>query len=255
MRREDVGLRLREDVEVIVIRLWNLFEQIWVGRGDGRRGGEGACEKRRRGRGGGWDNGERRGRWERRENAGGGAEVRGEGELARPPVDVGVVAGQPWEAQNELKMTQLHDMAGEILSVDTMDTEAGGVEVGNGACRGNAAIDELERNGEGVWEGLELMLNQDGGIQEAFRSPRVDECEDGDGVLAGNKKVDQKGKMARGGEGEGGRKGEGTAQPGSYWLGDPFFGRMPGRAAGGLLNVVWGEGTCVQRVGKVWGMS
>ena len=127
--------------------------------------------------------------------------------------------------------------------------------MGNGACRGNAAINELERNGERVGEGLELMLNQDGGIQEAFRSPRVDESEDGDGVLAGNQKVDQKGKVTRGGEGKGGGKGKGSTQPGSYWLGDPFFGRMPGRAAGGLLNVVWGEGTWVQGVGKVWGRS
>lgn len=155
---------LRKNVEVIVIRLWNLVEQIWVGGGDGRRGGKGACEKRRgRREEGGRDNKEGRGRGKRRGrgrgDAGGGAEVRGEGELACLPVDEGVMASQPWESQNELKMTQLHDVAGKVLSVDTMDTKAGGVEVGNGACRGNAAIDELERNGEGVGEGLELMLN------------------------------------------------------------------------------------------------
>lgn len=120
---------LGEDIQVIVIRLWDLFEQIRVGRGDGRKGERSACEKRRRGRedrgkdnGGGRRRGGRRGG--RRGNAGGGAEVRGEGELARLPVDVGIVASQPWEAQNELKMTELHDLAGKVLSVDTMDTKA-----------------------------------------------------------------------------------------------------------------------------------
>ena len=31
---------------------------------------------------------------------------------------------------------------------------------------------------------------------------------------------------------EGGKKGGGAAQPSSYWLGGPFFGRRPGRAGG-----------------------
>ena len=125
MRREDVGLGLREDVKVIVIRLWNLGEQIRVGRGDGRRGGGDACEKRRGGRGRrGRDNGKRRGRRGRGGNAGGGTEFRGEGELARLPVDVGVMASQPREAQDELEMTQLHDVAGKVLSVDTLESKA-----------------------------------------------------------------------------------------------------------------------------------
>ena len=33
---------------------------------------------------------------------------------------------------------------------------------------------------------------------------------------------------------KGGKKGGGTAQLGSYWLGSPFFGRVPERAAEGV---------------------
>ena len=42
VRREDVGLRFGEHVQVIVVRLRDLVEQIWVGRGRGKGGGP-AC--------------------------------------------------------------------------------------------------------------------------------------------------------------------------------------------------------------------
>ena len=41
--------------------------------------------------------------------------------------------------------------------------------------------------------GLQLMPSKDGGIHEAIRPARVDEGRNGDGVLARDQKVDEKG--------------------------------------------------------------
>ena len=79
---------------------------------------------------------------------------------------------------------------------------------------------------------MQVIANQDGGIEEAIGGSGVDQRLDGDWRLAQNEEVDQKRKVTRGGKGEGGLgKGKGAAQPGSYWLGWEFFGWLVAAAA------------------------
>ena len=68
-------------------------------------------------------------------------------------------------------------------------------------------------------EGMQLIANQDGGVQEVVRGSRVDQRLDGDWRPAQNEEVDLESKVTRGGEGKRGGEGESAAQPGSYWLG------------------------------------
>ena len=44
--REDVGLCLREDVQVVMIFLWNFGVEKGIKRGDGKKGRERGWEKR-----------------------------------------------------------------------------------------------------------------------------------------------------------------------------------------------------------------
>ena len=56
--------------------------------------------------------------------------------------------------------------------------------MGDGPGGWRAAVDELEGNGLNVLEWLELMLNEDGGVNETVRSSRIDKGVDGDRWLA-----------------------------------------------------------------------
>ena len=78
---------------------------------------------------------------------------------------------------------------------------------------------------------MQIEANQDGGVQEAVRGPRVDQRLDGNRRLTRNEKVDKKGKMAGGRKRERGGKGKSAAQPGSYWLGWEFFDAAAAAAA------------------------
>ena len=62
--------------------------------------------------------------------------------------------------------------------------------MGDGHVGGSVAVDEFEGNGMVVQEWLELMLGQDGGIEEAIKCPRVNESVNGDRWLALDQKVD-----------------------------------------------------------------
>ena len=62
--------------------------------------------------------------------------------------------------------------------------------MGDGPSGWCAAVDELEGNGLNVQEWLELMLNEDGGINETVRSARIDKGVDGDWRLAWDEKMD-----------------------------------------------------------------
>ena len=145
------------------------------GEGSGEEGGNGASEARRRGRGVGEEGGKDRGRergWGGRGRRGRGRETRGgakgggEGELARLPVDAGVVACQPGEPKNELKVAERHDVAGKAFGMGTVNPKMRGAEVDNRTSGRNAAVDKLKRDGDGVGLGGQLMCNEDGGIQE-----------------------------------------------------------------------------------------
>ena len=104
---------------------------------------------------------------------------------------------------------------------------------------------------------MQEVLAQEGRIDKGVGRTRVDQSLAGDRRLAGNENVDQQGKVARGGERKGDRRGGSASQPGPYWLGCPFFGREEGS------KEVWGEGgkkgggTGVQGPGKGpgWGKT
>ena len=148
-------------------------------------------------------------------------------------------------------MAQTRDLKGEGLRVVAVDPKVSWEVVSDGTGSRNAAINELKGDGDAVGKGMQVMANQDGGIEEAIRGTRVDQRGDGDRRLARDHQVNHKGKVARGGEGKGGGKRKGTAQPGSNWLGREFFdgsgaGREAAAAAASAAdgpNWVWGEGT------------
>lgn len=73
--------------------------------------------------------------------------------------------------------------------------------------------------------GVQMVLDQNTGVQEGIGSSRVDQRSNGDGRLADDEEVNTKCKVTRGGIGKGGGERESTAQPGPYWLGGAFFGR------------------------------
>ena len=154
-------------------------------------------------------------------------------------------------------MVQLHHMGGKVLRVNAMNAYGGSVVMSDGPGGRGAAVYEFEGDGLGVQDGLQLMLAQDGEVQEAVRRARVDEGLNGNRRLAWDEQMDQEGQMAgeSGGEGGGGNR---TAQPGSYWLGGSFFGTTEvwvltwglGRTAQGPGNGPWKEGN-----GKPGGMK
>ena len=75
-------------------------------------------------------------------------------------------------------------------------------------------------------KGTQVMLSQDGGIEEAIRSTGVDQRGHGDRRLTRYKKMNPKDKVTRGGMGKGRGKRSSATQPGSYWLGESFFGGL-----------------------------
>ena len=91
------------------------------------------------------------------------------------------MADQPWEAQDEGKVCQRHQLQGNVLLVLAMDANAGGVVVGDGSCR--AAVDEFDRDGMGVGLGLKQVGCHQGGVQKGARGAGVNEGEDRDGEV------------------------------------------------------------------------
>ena len=146
--------------------------------------------------------------------------------LTRLPIDAGVVAGEPRETQDQREVGQRDQVEGNILRVAAMNADAGRIEVGDGG--GKTAVDELNWDGAGMGLGLQIVLENEGRVQKVFGSAGVDESRHRDGKLAREEDVYGKGQMARGGEGEALREGEGewkhAAQPGPYWLGREFPG-------------------------------
>ena len=76
--------------------------------------------------------------------------------------------------------------------------------VSDGACGRGTAVDELDGDGVSMWGGLQAILHQDGGIQEAVGRARVDEGLDGDRRLAGYDEVYQEAEVVGKGGGKGG---------------------------------------------------
>ena len=90
---------------------------------------------------------------------------------------------QPGKTQNHFEVAQLHDVAGEGLGVHPMDAQARSEVVGDRTGRGDAAVAELNGDGLSVWGGVQVILNQDGGVEETVGCARVDKGLDGDGSL------------------------------------------------------------------------
>ena len=82
-------------------------------------------------------------------------------------------------------------------------------------------------------KGTQVMLSQDGGIEEAIRSIGVDQRRHGDRRLARDKEMHPKNKVTRGWMGEGRGKRSSATHPGSYWLGESFFGGLGGAEVSG----------------------
>ena len=59
----------------------------------------------------------------------------------------------------------------------------------NETCGWQTAVNQFQGDGEEVREGTQVMLNQDGGVQEAIRSTRVDQRRDGDKRVAKNEEM------------------------------------------------------------------
>ena len=193
--------------------------------GKGRRGG-GGSDERGRGVGGGGEEGGG--------DAGGGTEGGGERQRAHSPVDARVVAPQPRKPEHHLEVAQPGHLKGEILRVRPMDTQLGGEVVSDRARGRHTAIDEFQLDRAGVGKGVQMIANQDGGVQEAVRGTRIDQRLDGDWRLTGDEEVHQESKVRGGGEREGGGKGKNAAQPGSYWLGLEFFDSSAAAAAAAI---------------------
>ena len=66
------------------------------------------------------------------------------------------------------------------------------------------AINQFQGDGKGVGKGMQVMLNQDGGVEEAIKSTGVDQRRNGDRRLARDKEMHPENKVTRGGMGEGG---------------------------------------------------
>ena len=81
--------------------------------------------------------------------------------------------------------------------------------------------------------GLQIVLEKEGRFLKVFGSARVDESRHRDGKLAREEDVYGKGQMARGGEGEGLREGEGVSQLIGGW----------GGGLGGVKYLTAREGT------------
>ena len=109
-----------------------------------------------------------------RGEAGCGAEGRGKGEGASLPIDAGIVPGQPRKPQYQLDVRQPGDLKGETLCVGGMNTQAGGKIVGDRTGVGAATIDELQRDGVVVGNGVQFMVKEDRWVQEGVGGTRVD---------------------------------------------------------------------------------
>lgn len=135
-------------------------------------------------------------------------------------------------------MRQRHQLQGNVLLMLSMDADTGGIEVGDGSSR--TAVDEFHGDGVRVGYGPQVVRLQNGGIQESARRARIDERREGDGGLARYEKVNLKGEVTGSRERERGGKGKHATQPGPYWLGREFPGRVSdGRGAGGWAGSGW----------------
>ena len=176
--------------------------------------------------------------------AGGSAEGGGEGDRSRRPVQVWVVPNQPGETQNHLEVAELHDVAGEGFRVHPMDAHTSSDVVGDGSGSGDAAVDQLDGDGVDMGGGVQVVLLQDGGVQEAVRRSGVDQGLDGDGRLAWDCQMHHETEVVGGGGGKAGG-GERCVPPRQAPIG--WVGRFPApqggggqTGGGGWPNWVWG---------------
>ena len=89
-------------------------------------------------------------------------------------------------------------MRGKNLGMDAMNAHPRSEAVGNGTNSGCAAIDELDGDGLIMLNRLQLLLNQDGGVQETVGCARVEKSLNGDGSWPGTMRWTSKQKEAEG---------------------------------------------------------
>ena len=86
---------------------------------------------------------------------------------------------------------------GSRFGVHPMDAQARRKVVGDRTGRGDAAVDELNGDGLSVWDGLQAILNQDGGVEETVGCARVDKGLNGDGRLTWDQQMHQEAEVVR----------------------------------------------------------
>ena len=95
-------------------------------------------------------------------------------------------------------------LEGKVFCVGCMDAEMGWKVVGDGSCRGWAAIDELHRDRVSVGKGRQVVLGEEGGVNAVVRGARIDECSDWYGGVVRNEKMNKEREVAGLWEGKGG---------------------------------------------------
>ena len=64
----------------------------------------------------------------------------GKGEGTLTPVNTRVVAGKPRKTQHQLEVSERGKLKGKMFGMAGMNTKVGWEVVGNGSCRGTAAV-------------------------------------------------------------------------------------------------------------------
>ena len=78
------------------------------------------------------------------------------------------VTKQPRKTKDKLEVAERHDMGGKGFDMTAMNAKALCIVVCDRTSRRLTAVNKLEGDGMGLQNRLELMRNQDGGVQEAI---------------------------------------------------------------------------------------
>ena len=75
---------------------------------------------------------------------------------------------------------------------------------------------------------MQMVLGEDRRVQKRIGGPGVDQRGDREGRMTRNEELDEQDQVTGNGEREWAGRRESAAQPGPYWLGGSFFGRVGG---------------------------
>ena len=105
------------------------------------------------------------------------------------------MAHQPGKTQNHLEVAQGHDLTGKGFLMHALNAHTTSEVVSDGAGSRQTAVNQLNGDGVGVKERVQIVLLEDGGVQEAVRRARVDQGLHRDWRLAGNNQMNHQTKV------------------------------------------------------------